>query len=107
MARRYTYRRGSRVARLHVRLASRLYALGVASGDTWGLQGDTQTVQVHWRGKRPYILGWPRPKWRCLLRYRHWPTSHMIFAGFCGKCCPWPCCGAITLDHADGCDGES
>ena len=54
---------------------------------------------------RVYILGWEVWKWGCLLRRHHWPGEH-IGLGACGKCAPWPCCGATTLEHAVWCEGE-
>jgi hypothetical protein len=62
---------------------------------------------VSFRGQRPYVLGLKREAWGYpwhLIRYRHWPVS--VGMGMCGKCAPWPCCGATGLNHADDCDGE-
>lgn len=54
---------------------------------------------------RYYVLGWEAWKWGCLLRRRHWPAEH-IGLGMCGRCAPWPCCGATTRAHAAWCEGE-
>ena len=63
-----------------------------------------------WRsllGRRVYVLGvrtdWLRMLPRC-LRAGHWPLEVM---GFCGKCAPWPCCGATGYDHAAWCQGDA
>lgn len=92
--------------------ASKCYVLGIASATSWGLEGGhTETCNVYYRGKRVYVFGWPRWKWRCVLKFHHWPTPYTVAFGMCGKCVPWPCCGAITIDHAPGCvdayDNES
>lgn len=86
-----------------------LYVLGVASG---AVSAGFSHPRGYWaaptgiltRQHRPYVLGWRTDKWRCLLRYHHWPTRWEIAFGMCGKCLPWPCCAAITVEHADGCD---
>jgi len=57
-------------------------------------------------GRRPYVLGWPTEKWRCLLRYRHWPHwpgGSPVFMGACGRCLRWSCCNSIETGHAATC----
>jgi hypothetical protein len=92
--------------RLAVRWA---YRLGVISGSTWSWGGGlvdgagcdgcvTFRFDLH---PRPYVLGAARSTWRC------WSRGHRrgeeVGFGFCGKCVPWPCCGATRRAHADGC----
>ncbi len=100
-------------------LLSRAYVLGLIAGSGlsthchfdlldctcpghpgWGWVADH--VLIHPRKGRPYLLGWETWKWGCLLRRRHWP-SDPIDLGMCGRCAPWPCCGAITEAHAPTC----
>lgn len=56
------------------------------------------------RRKRVYVLGM-RTEWLLLLptclRAGHWPL--WLEGMGCGKCTPWPCCGATGYDHAEGC----
>jgi hypothetical protein len=41
-----------------------------------------------WRGRRPFMLGWPAENWRCLRR-GHWPGERAEgLRGMCVKCCP-------------------
>lgn len=91
------------------RLARWAYALGVTSGSCYGTcrqAGHGWCVKyVTLRGSRPYVLGWPRNNWRCLLKGRHWPGEHVGF-GLCGKCVPWQCCGSRTVEHLPGCADE-
>lgn len=86
-------------------LASWAYRLGVISGygTSYSAVHRGCVGYVHLRGGHPYVLGWPRWKWTCVLRGHHWPGE---FIGFecCGKCVPWPCCGSTTYEHATGCD---
>jgi hypothetical protein len=53
-----------------------------------------------------YLLGWPRWKWSCLFRGRHWPGVQII-AGVCGKCAPCPACGSVVLEHGRGCTADA
>lgn len=102
--------------RVTSRWASWTYVLGLSAGvsygiDRWGAY--LYRVIPVWRrgydGKRrlpPYILGWPTGKWRCLLRFGHWPywpDGRPVAFGMCGRCVPWPCCGSIETGHAEGC----
>lgn len=93
-------------ARLHRRLASFAYASGLASGAMYSWSGGVASTRIFWRGKRCYFLWWPRWKWRCVLKFHHWPTPEPVAFGLCGRCIPWPCCGAITREHAPNCEGE-
>lgn len=92
------------------RFTSWLYALGVLSGT--GVRtcdrypGRWCLSSVSWRGSRPYALGWPTWKWRCVLRMRHWPGEPIGFES-CGKCVPWYCCGSTRFDHAEGCPEDA
>jgi hypothetical protein len=56
------------------------------------------------RKGRVYVLG-IRTEWLALLPYclrnGHWPL--WLEGMGCGKCAPWPCCGAVGYDHAEGC----
>lgn len=53
-------------------------------------------------GGSSYVLGWPKWKWRCLLKGRHWPGV-LVFADMCGKCAPCPGCGSVTYEHVGVC----
>jgi len=59
------------------------------------------------RRRRFYVLGM-RTEWLELLpnclRARHWPL--WLEGMGCGRCAPWPCCGAIGYDHAERCSGD-
>lgn len=94
--------------RLTGRLASWAYALGIISGYSSSTCPDYEGFWCHrfrrsLRGKRPYVLGWRREKWACILRYRHWPGEDIGCMGRCGKCIPWTCCGSTGYDHVEGC----
>lgn len=96
-----------RRSRLFWRLASRAYWLGIVSGYGTSFGGGPYGHRgcAHgfgWRGQRPYILGWQRWKWSCLLRGRHWP-GEFVGLGCCSKCLPCPDCGA-TSGCIDGCE---
>lgn len=88
--------------------AHRAYVLGIIAGSsqsTGGGRAGWELNYVNWRGRRPYVLGLERERWGYQfhwLRYRHWPEP--IAFGACGKCSPWPCCGATGLDHAEHCE---
>lgn len=56
---------------------------------------------VRW-GRSSYLAGWPRWKWRCLLKARHWPGEEVL-DGMCGKCCPCPDCGSQHAACKPGC----
>lgn len=96
--------RGLRVSRI----LGKLYTLGVIAGYGTTSGGPTDCrlciSRIHFTGSRPYILGWPDWKWRCLLTRRHWPGEGP-FLGMCGKCLPCPDCGTTKLDHH--CTGAS
>lgn len=84
-----------------------LYVLGVtSSGGGWqsgdGHNGCLPDKSLRLRGKRPYLLGVSRETWRCWLVGHHRRGEEVGF-GFCGKCMPWPCCGAETADHKPRC----
>jgi hypothetical protein len=89
--------------RAHEWFASWCYRLGLSSGGMYGQSAEGYETRIYWRGKRCYFLNWPRWKWRCVFKFHHWPTPYLVGLGFCGRCCPWPCCGAITREHAAGC----
>jgi hypothetical protein len=95
------------------RIVHKLYVLGVISGSGATTNGRYQTEHgwrltfVSFHGRRPYVLGLEREAWGYpwhLLRYRHWPE--MVW-GCCGKCAPWPCCGATGYEHAEGCGDDA
>lgn len=105
-------------------LFARLYVLGVTSngGGSGTKCGNWLSIRndcpghpgwgwVHhgpgWRSlvrRRVYVLG-IRTEWLAQLPYclrnGHWPL--WLESMGCGKCAPWPCCGAIGYDHAAGC----
>jgi hypothetical protein len=87
-----------------------LTMLGVLCGSAYCNDwsgGHIEHISFSRRGHPPYyILWWQRGKWRCLLRYRHWPTRHTVVFDLCGKCAPCPDCGSFgPLEH--GCAGVS
>lgn len=86
--------------RAYAWLARHSYSWGITSGSSWGnMCSHCGTVtQIHWRGKRPYILGRPRDWWTCLLRYHHRQTL-LQGSGFCTICLPCPDCGSTATDH--------
>lgn len=86
-------------------VCGQMYASGIASSGgtlSWG-DGHSwcQSRLPHLRGKRVYILWVDRNTWNC------WRSGHRrgeeVGFGFCGKCMPWPCCGAQTVAHLAGC----
>jgi hypothetical protein len=104
-ARTYTYDESSRLGAAHRWLGRHAVGLGFASARMVGWEGGTRRSSwIRWRGKRISFLNIPRWKWRCVLRFHHWPTPYTVVFDLCGKCCPHPCCGAITIEHADGCE---
>lgn len=101
---------GWRRTRLAHWAALKAYSLGIAggggaeySGGEYGHHGCI--IMPRWRGKRHYILGWPRWKWSCLLKQRHWP-GEFVGLDSCSKCLPCPDCGATVGCHY-GCDNQS
>jgi len=90
------------------RFATFLYASGITSNGgsvSWGGEGHNAChtlprLDLH---ARPYILGVSRDTWRCWLIGHHRRGEEVGF-GLCGKCMPWPCCGATTYDHAPSCE---
>ncbi|MGI8333433.1 hypothetical protein ACRYCC_26070 [Actinomadura scrupuli] len=102
---------GWRRSRLFGRVASRAYGLGVVTGYGTSFGGGPYAHHgcvhgFHWRGRRPYILGWERWKWNCLFRQRHWPG---VFIGMecCAKCAPCPECGSTTTCFYGTCDNPA
>jgi hypothetical protein len=83
--------------RITHKVVSRLTRLGVLTGPGF-------TYSTHCRGclhgfewgPGYYLLGWPRWKWRCLLRARHWPGEEVL-SEVCGKCAPCPECGSQRI----------
>ncbi|WP_063023868.1 hypothetical protein [Nocardia niwae] len=108
LKRRYHWLRHPIRGQFAAKVLGKLYSLGVVAG--YGTTGGgpsgcrTCLVGINWRGRRPYILGWPDWKWRCLLKQRHWPGEQGYF-GLCGKCVPCPDCGTTKVDHE--CPGET
>lgn len=99
-----------RRTRLFRRLARYAYALGIVVGYGTSLGGGQYghhacTHGFRWRGRRPYVLGWPTWKWSCLLGERHWPG---VFVGLnsCAKCLPCPECGSSTSCFDDWCENS-
>lgn len=80
------------------------YQFGVIAGSGTSFGGGCHRClsSVHWRGRRPYVLGWRRECWRCLLKFRHWPGDD-VGLGFCAKCLPCPACDSRTAGHAEDC----
>ncbi len=96
--------------RITDRLTRWCYLLGIAKSGRYCADQTGAWNGARWRdfrwGRRPYVLGWPTEKWRCLLRYHHWPywpDGHPVFMGACGRCLPWPCCNSIETGHAASC----
>jgi len=95
--------------RLPKALCRKAYVLGLISafGVTGAEDGCWRVCYVGWRSARPYVLGLKRERWGYpwhFLRTGHWPRP--VWAGLCGICAPWPCCGATGYDHADDCEEE-
>lgn len=88
--------------RWYAKLVRHAIGLGLASGGVYTYDHS----EIRWRGKRCSFLYWPRPKWRCVLRYHHWPSDWPVAFSMCGRCVPWPCCGSVRREHAPGC-GEA
>lgn len=85
-----------------------LHASGISEGGHSHFTPETQRRSCGFHiglAPRPYIAFWPVWKWRCLLRFHHWPGEE-VMAQTCGKCLPWPCCDATTRAHANGCKQE-
>jgi hypothetical protein len=81
-----------------------LVLAGVANGARWTQDQYCRGCLSHFRWHLSgYVLGWPKRKWRCLLREHHWPGV-LVFADICGKCCPCPGCSSVTLEHRPGCE---
>lgn len=75
------------------------YTAGLISGSGSQLMpgGWWRVVSLSWRGRRPYILGLERHRWRSIphaVRHRHWPNWVPILGVLCGKCYPCPDCGS-------------
>lgn len=62
------------------------------------------------RKRRPYVLGMDTDVLcalpRCLRR-GHWPLMLSVLGPACGRCMPWPCCGAVGDGHAADCPEEA
>lgn len=106
--------RGRRVHRRHrlwsaTKLWRRMVSIGTllgvlsGSGTLWDENCNACTT-ARFRGRRLYILGWPPPKWACLLKFRHWPGEEIDGLGMCGKCLPCPECDSQTNEHNKGCE---
>lgn len=83
-------------------LSRRGYSWGLTAGSTWGnmCAHCGTTTQIHWRGKRSYILGQPREWWQCLVKRHHIYTPlHGRTFDLCTKCAPCPDCGSTAADH--------
>jgi hypothetical protein len=95
---------GEHTGRLWCWLAHKTYSIGLSSGGchSW-LSDGTPVTRINWRGKRCYFLGWERQKWRCVLKFHHWPRDWPVAFGLCGRCVPWSCCGSTWRDHAADC----
>lgn len=104
---RHSHHRAWRRWYLTRKLAAWLYASGLTSNggsSSWGGGCNWCVTMPRWtRMRRVYVLWWELDKWRCLLRFRHWPADP-IFAGFCSKCLPCPECGSQTAGHEPGCE---
>lgn len=50
-----------------------------------------------------HVLYWPRRKWGCVLRRRHWPTDDVVAFEYCSRCIPCHECGLpAPLEHRCG-----
>ncbi len=94
--------------KVHAPIASRVqswaYQLGVVSGGWYSQSGKgvySQGVYLDFNA-RPYVMGRLRHLWFHLPRYGH--KFYAVFGDWCGRCSPWPCCGAVDEAHAIGCD---
>lgn len=89
------------------RLAADAYVLGLIAsyGTEYGGGGCNGCLtRPHWRGRRPYLLGWPRERWSCLLIGRH-RRREIPGSNICAVCAPcWVCRSTDPLHDAWQCD---
>ena len=89
------------------RLASWAYSMGIISGSgtSWGgpEQHNWCLTHVHFRGRRPYIIGKQPIEWGCLLKRHHRHVPLYPGSWVCCVCCACPDCGSKTPAHAKGC----
>lgn len=91
--------------RLTHRLAGQAYGTGIISGAAYT---GGRVEWVRFRGRRVYVLWLKREAWGHpwhFVRAGHWPLP--VWMGMCGKCAPWPCCGAVGYDHEPDCEGAA
>jgi hypothetical protein len=86
--------------RITARVASRAYALGITAGHglTWNGHCRACLTGVRWRGRRPYLLGWTRERWVCLLIGRH-RRRELPGADICAVCAPCHQCRSADPLH--------
>lgn len=85
------------------------YSLGIIAG--FGVtvhrgHSGWYVTDVHWRGRRVYILGWPAAKWQCVLLRHHWPYwpgGQPLAFDLCGRCLRCAECGSIEMEHKPWC----
>lgn len=89
-----------RSSRRYGDLLGHLYALGVISGACHSYGGGKPPEhRGHWRGRRPYVLGFQRERWGCLIKRHHVASDEERYGGLCGRCMPCPYCGETRWDH--------
>lgn len=81
------------------RITSWAYALGIiaGSGTTWNGHCNGCTT-FSWRGRRPYLAGWARERWACLLIGRH-RRRELPGADICAVCAPCHQCRSVDPLH--------
>jgi hypothetical protein len=108
-AARHAGHRAWRRWRLTHRLASHAYVLGLISSSGVGYGGggcNGCLTAIGWRGRRPYILGWRREQWSCLLVGRH-RRREVPGEDICAVCAPcWVCRSTDPLHDAWECGND-
>lgn len=81
------------------RVASWAYQVGLVSGSgtVYGPHCHGCLTHIGWRGRRPYVLGWTRERWHCLLVGHHL-RAEIPGTWLCAKCAPCPC-GSTAPAH--------
>lgn len=106
-AARHAGHRAWRRWKLTHRLSSHAYVLGLisSSGVSYGGGGCNGCLTgIGWRGRRPYVLGWRREQWSCLLLGRH-RRREVPGQDICAVCAPcWVCRSTDPLHDAWQCD---
>lgn len=92
--------------RITHRLVGDAYQIGLisGSGSTFSASCRGCVSSIRWRGRRPYIAGWERERWSCLLVGRH---RRQVIPGtsLCTVCAPcWVCRSSDPAHDAWACE---